>query len=746
MHERHASRPAGHGGHPGPVNRGLSGTGRVGDDLYLVAHDDRSGKPQLPKRQLGLGLAAGLLAELMLGGSICLQQAHVAVAAGARRPGHEEPLAGRVRGLIAAEPDLYPVRDWLRLLAQTATRDIADRLTEAGYLTRTRSLVPWRPARYVPADPDWAFAALSRVRAALDPARPFSAREVTLAGLVVACGLSHRLDHDLSPAGASPEQAVALLPPDLRELIMQTRAAVDHIVLAHRTLNPRPMTRGATFMPRTPADRPGAKSQALARDRLGVPSVLFFILASIAPMTVAAGVIPTAYAVTGLTGIPVAFLAVAVILALFCVGYVAMSRRIRNAGAFYGFVAAGLGKVPAVAAALMALLAYESFQVATYGALGPSIQAEAAAHLHVHWPWWAWALMIWAVVAGLGLARVEVAARVLAVLTTVEIIITLTETISGLASPAGGHLDVGTLSPSTLTSAGVGTIGVLAVIAGLAFVGFEQSPVLGEEARNPRRTIPRATYTALAAIAVLYAAAAWAMEVHAGRVHVAAAAAAQGPGLLYNLSSSSAVAQSAQLLFITSLFAAALAYHNVTWRYMFALSREGVLPAALSRTGRSSIPRAASLTQSLSGLAVIVVFAAARWPAMTGLFFGGGAEGGLGVMILLAITSAAVIRYFDFHPGTGESVWARLTAPALSALLLAGAVVLAVMHNGTLLGTAPGNPAAWLLPSAFGLAAAGGLCWGAFLRARRPHVYRKIGLGPEAATAPSALTTLGAQP
>jgi amino acid transporter len=75
--------------------------------------------------------------------------------------------------------------------------------------------------------------------------------------------------------------------------------------------------------------------RALAKDRLGKVSVLFFIVAAIAPMTVAAGVIPTAYANTGLTGIPVAFLAVAVILALFCAGYVAMSRRIRNAGAFY---------------------------------------------------------------------------------------------------------------------------------------------------------------------------------------------------------------------------------------------------------------------------------------------------------------------------------------------------------------------------------------------------------------------------
>ena len=62
--------------------------------------------------------------------------------------------------------------------------------------------------------------------------------------------------------------------------------------------------------------RASTVSRALARDKLGMLAVLAFILASIAPMTVAAGVIPTAYAVTGLTGIPAAFLVVAVVLAL----------------------------------------------------------------------------------------------------------------------------------------------------------------------------------------------------------------------------------------------------------------------------------------------------------------------------------------------------------------------------------------------------------------------------------------------
>jgi hypothetical protein len=235
MHERPSNLPVGRRGHPGPPNRGLSGTGRVADDLYLVAHHDRSGRPQLPKRQLGLGLAGGLLAELMLGGSICLQRGCVAIAASARTPHQEEPLARQIRGQIAAEQDLYLVRDWLRFLAPAAAEGVAGRLAQAGYLMRARARMPGRPARYVPVDPDWAFAALGRVRAALDPARPFAVREVALAGLVVASGLSFRFDHDLSPAGVSADQVIWRLPPGLRELIGQTRAAVDSTVLASRT-------------------------------------------------------------------------------------------------------------------------------------------------------------------------------------------------------------------------------------------------------------------------------------------------------------------------------------------------------------------------------------------------------------------------------------------------------------------------------------------------------------------------------
>jgi amino acid transporter len=481
------------------------------------------------------------------------------------------------------------------------------------------------------------------------------------------------------------------------------------------------------------AARRSSVSSALARDRLGVPAVLSFVLAGVAPLTVAAGVIPTAYATTGLTGIPAAFLVVAVILAVFSAGYVTMARHVTHAGALYALITRGLGRPAGVAAALVALLSYSFLQVGLYGALGPAAATDAATHLHWHAPWWAWAFGAWALIAVLGLARVEITGRVLGVLLSAEVIVIVAQTVLGLAHPADGHLSFATLSPAALGSHGFGTFGVLAVVAVLGFVGFEQAPVLGEETRHPRRTIPAATYTALGMIAIVYAGVSWAMAAHNGAGRVVAAATAQGPGLLFGLSGNAALNQAAQWLFVTSLFAAALAFHNAVLRYAFALGRENVLPAALGRTGGSNIPKAASLAQSATGLAVIGAYALAGASPMQDLFFDLGTTGGLGVIVLLAATSVAVIAFFARDP-RGENPWRRLTAPALAVVVLVGIAVMAVQHYAVLLGVAPGDPAAWALPTSYAVVAVAGLGWALILKTRRPATYATIGLGPHAIT------------
>jgi amino acid transporter len=473
----------------------------------------------------------------------------------------------------------------------------------------------------------------------------------------------------------------------------------------------------------------GPTEASLAKDRLGVPSVMYFILSAVAPLTVVAGVVTTAYAVTGLTDIPAAFIGVAIILAVFSVGYVAMARRIVNAGAFYSFISRGIGRPVGVAGALVAVLAYNGLQVGLYGAFGP--QAAGYFNDKFGWDlkWWVYALIAWAVTAVLGVLAVDINGKVLSVLLIAEVVVIVILTVAGLSDPAGGAAG-GTLKPDDLFGAGAGAALVTGV---LGFTGFEQSAVYSEESKNPRRTVPLATYLSLGVIAVVYAAASWSLAVKYGEDNVVGAAREQGPGMLFGIGSGS-LGEAAQVLYLTSLFAAMISFHNAVARYMFALGRERVLPGAMGRTSpRTGSPLVASVVQSVVGVAVIVVYAVAGWDPLVRLFFWIGTTGGFGVLLLLAVTSAAVIGFFA-RERYGEPVWRRLIAPALAFAALVAITWKAVDDYATLLGVAPGSTESWLLPSIYAIAAVIGVLYALVLRAARPEVYAAIGLGANAAT------------
>ena len=467
-------------------------------------------------------------------------------------------------------------------------------------------------------------------------------------------------------------------------------------------------------------------STALAKDRLGIPAVLYFILSAMAPMTVVAGVVTTMYAVTGLSAIGAAFVAVALVLAVFAVGYVAMARYITNAGALYAYISRGLGRPAGVGAALVAALAYNLLQVGLYGMFGPTLAGYLADKVGLDLSWWVYSLGAWLLVAILGVLRVDLNGRVLGVLLCAEVAVLLVLAIAGLGDPAAG-VPLTSLSPGGLF--GHPGIGALLVTALLGYVGFEAAAVFSEEARAPRRTVPVAVYTSLALIGAIYALASWAMSVHYGDDQVAAVAAQQGPGMLFAMSSST-VAEIATVLFMTSLFAAMISFHNAVARYMFALGRERVLPGALARTEpRTGAPRVASLSQSAFGLAVIVLYALVGWDPTVRLFFWLGTTGAFGVLCLLAVTSIAVIRFFAREP-RGEPAWRRLVAPALATLALLAMVWSGLANYATLLGVPPGSTEAWVLPALFAVAGVAGILYGLWLRSSRPDVYQGIGLGP----------------
>ena len=486
----------------------------------------------------------------------------------------------------------------------------------------------------------------------------------------------------------------------------------------------------------TTATQPPQQSQlstALARDRLGVAAVVFFVMSAAAPLTVVAGVVPTGLAVTGLTGISIAFLTVAVVLAIFAVGYVAMARHIANAGAFYAYIAQGIGRPVGVGASWVALLAYNMFQVASYGGFGAIAQPLFADWFGIDVQWWVLALVVWALTAVLGVMDVAVNGKVLATLLVAEIVVVFAFSVADIFSPSfsasSAPVDLG-----SLVGAGSGALLVMAVTG---FVGFEQSVVFSEESRDPRRTVARATYISVVLIAVLYGFAAWAMMSAAGD-DVVGRAGAEGPDLFFNVASDqlgSAALHIGHALFLTSLVAAMISFHNIIARYAFSLGREGVLPRAFGRTvPGTGAPKNGSLAQSALGLVVIVLYAVNGWDPLVNLFFWGGSGGGIGVLLLVTLTSVAVIGYFARNPH-GESLWHRVGAPVIGSVLLLVMSYLALSNIATLFGVEPGSRLTWMVPLAFGILLVAGALWALILRSSRPQVYHGIGLGARSATA-----------
>ncbi|OLF05551.1 amino acid permease [Actinophytocola xanthii] len=464
-----------------------------------------------------------------------------------------------------------------------------------------------------------------------------------------------------------------------------------------------------------------------------MPSVTFFVISAATPLTVVAGVVTTGYAVTGITGLPLGFLIIGAVLALFCMGYVAMARDVANAGAFSAYIARGIGRPIGVAGAWVAVAAYNALQVGLYGVIGAAATPLLAVWLSLQLPWWAVALVAWLLVAVLGLLHVDLNSRVLAVLLVAEVAIILLYSLANLTHPATGTVRFDGLDPTTLATPGLGAVLALAV---LGFVGFESTVVYSEEARDPQRTIRIASFITVAVITALYTMSSWAMTVATGPDQIITQSQTHSAELIFHLAGQHlgpTLVDLGRVLFVTSVLAAMISFHNTTARYIFALGRERVLPEILGHTSpRTGAPQLGSLLQTAVGLAVILLYATAGWDPVAHLFFWGGTAGGVGVLLLITTTAIAIVRHLARTPTT-KTTWRFLAAPVLAATALILVLVLALTNLPTLLGVPPDSPVPWLIPCAYLTFAALGALWALVLYHRRPTAYRSIGLGAKSA-------------
>ncbi len=429
---------------------------------------------------------------------------------------------------------------------------------------------------------------------------------------------------------------------------------------------------------------------------LGVGSIVFMVVAAAAPLTVIAGTVPLGIGLGNGAAFPATFALCAVVLLLFAVGFCAMSRHVPNAGAFYAYIERGLGRATGLGAAFLALATYTAVQLAVYGYIGAILDGLVQNYGGPALPWWLYSIAALAVTGVLGYRRIELSSRVLGVLLVAEVTIVLVFDAvvvgSGGGSPEG--LSTALLVPSQITS---GSAGVAIMFAIAAFIGFEATAVFRDEARDPERTIPRATYLALLLIGAFYTLSSWAV-VSAWGNSEAVAQAGTDPGnmLLTTITATLGTVGGdiAQVLLVTSLFAAILSFHNVLARYLFALGGSGALPAPCGRSHvRHGSPHVASLSQSGSALVLVAVFALAGMDPVTQVFAWMAGTATLGVLALMAMTCLAVVMFFR-RTRVDPRPWQTLIAPALGLAGLLVCLWLTISNFSTLIGGSGGLAAA----------------------------------------------------
>ncbi len=470
----------------------------------------------------------------------------------------------------------------------------------------------------------------------------------------------------------------------------------------------------------------GIPTNQLKKNSLGVGAITFLVVSAAAPLTGAGGGIPPSMLFGNGAGIAGSFLIVTLILLAFSVGYVAMSRHVKNAGAFYAFAAQGLGGRFGGAAAMVAILSYNAMQVGLMGLLG-AVASGTFAQFGLELPWYVWTYIAIALVAVLGYRQVDLSAKVLMLLVLAEFAIVVLLNLSILIKGGAAGLNLQPFTWTQITS-GTPSIGFLFCFAG--FIGFEATTIYSEEAKNPSVTVPKATYISVLAIGIFYTVTSWLMTMGIGVDQLLPTL--QGlpdpAAFLFILGETyigSTLTMVMGVLFMTSIFAAVLAFHNAVARYKFVAGREGILPDAVGFThARFQSPHIGSVLQTVISLAVVSLFVAKGLDPVLNLFVWMTQMGTLGVLGLMALTSFAVIAFFA-KDAMGENVLSTKVLPLITGVVMAYLFFIIFRDFGALTGSE--GVLSWAIPALVPLFGVIGFALASALAARDPARFKDLG-------------------
>ncbi|MBN9222995.1 MAG: APC family permease [Mesorhizobium sp.] len=462
------------------------------------------------------------------------------------------------------------------------------------------------------------------------------------------------------------------------------------------------------------------------KGRLGPIGITMMVVATAAPLTVMAGVSPLVIAYGNGPAAPIDVIVVGIVMLLFSAGFVEMSKYISNAGAFYAYVLKGMGRVVGVGTASLAIVSYTLMLIALEAYIG-YVAADAATNfLHITLPWWLYTIAVVGFVGFLGYRNIEVSTKVLGVALLLEISIILIVDAAIFVSAGSAGIDVGGFNLTVFLSGSPG-LGILFVVWG--FVGFESTVVYREEAVDPERSIPRATYMAVIFIASLYFVSFWAIVTAVGSQKVVQVA-TDNAGTMYLDIVHGFLGRffqdAAQILLITSVFAVILSLHNIIARYKYVLGGCGVLVAPLSRVHeRHASPYIASSVQTFVSLSVLLGAALLGADPVTQIYTWGAATGTLGYLVIVTLACLAVFLFFRKQTVRGK-FWSTRMAPVLGFVGLLVFALTAFANLSALTGSVGMNAVNTAIVTVLLVSFLVGCLGAGLMKARAPNRYEAL--------------------
>ena len=404
--------------------------------------------------------------------------------------------------------------------------------------------------------------------------------------------------------------------------------------------------------------------------------------------------------------VPLTFALATVGVLLVSYTFVRLTQKYHHSGSVYGFVGATLGARTGVVAGWGLLGTYTFYAVVTSTAAGRFLTSFLDG-LGIWNDPPQWAPFLFALLALLGVYALTVSpvrrgTRFLLTVEGLTVLLILVVSVIILAKLAarqraerqGRHVHP-VLGPARHADVSALFLGV--VFGFLSFAGFEAAATLGEEARQPRRDIPRAILGTAIFGGLYFIFVTWVEVMGFGTDKAGQQAFAASGSLLGDLGGQyvgSWVGHLISLGAAVSAFGCALACAVGASRLLFALGRDGVVPAGLGRVREPNrTPAAAARVVVGSAAALVVILGIAyrhdESPSFS-VFANSGVIGTLILLVAYVLATIGAMRLLFFSGDTTTRRW-EIVIPVLALVVLGYTIYRNVVPYPT--GEAGWNPA-----------------------------------------------------